>query len=138
MFFCCAGRKTDGRDRRARACMHTCIHIHPFVQVLWKTPALLAWLQRAAGGAIQHYEARGAVAAEPRLCREMPATRYRTLLLSNFSDAVTTLPREALEDDGEMGGGLGMEAGAGAEEVGGVNRLDPNANPLMLFLQVCV
>ena len=118
--------------------MHTCIHIHPFVQVLWKTPALLAWLQRAAGGAIQHFEARGAVAAEPRLCREIPATRYRTLLLSNFSDAVTTLPREALEDDGEMGGGLGMEAGAGAEEVGGVNRLDPNANPLMLFLQVCV
>ena len=93
--------------------MHTCIHIHPFVQVLWKTPALLAWLQRAAGGAIQHFEARGAVAAEPRLCREMPATRYRNLLLSNFSDAVTTLPREALEDDGEMGGGLGMEAGAG-------------------------
>ena len=87
---------------------------------------------------MQHYEARGAVAAEPRLCREMPATRYRNLLLSNFSDAVTTLPREALEDDGEMGGGLGMEAGAGAEQVQGVNQLDPNANPLMLFLQVCV
>ena len=109
--------------------------------VLWKAPNILAFLQKGAQGAMKRLDARDPVimqAWQGSKERVIPAALYRHILISNFSDTITTIPREALEDGAGNMGDLGaFEAGArgggGDEEV--PNRLDPNGNPLMLFLQ---
>ena len=61
---------------------------------------------------------------------------YSHLIVSNFSDSVTTIPADVMrEAQGEGAGGVPMRAARGGAAEDNVHRLDPNANPLLLFLQ---
>uniref|UniRef100_A0A7S4NR72 Transcription factor 25 n=1 Tax=Guillardia theta TaxID=55529 RepID=A0A7S4NR72_GUITH len=100
---------------------------------LWKTTTALQWLQDNAQTLINRLNAND-LKKKRDSRRPLPAGLYRHLLVNNFSDAITTIPREALEEGG--GGGVVERGFAEAgQDPPGLNRLDATANPLLLFLQ---
>lgn len=100
---------------------------------LWKASNVLEWLQKAVAALLEAVDA-GALAPVPaERAPPLPAGLYRHIVVSNFSDNLTTIPREALQDaQQDMGIARAARPGAAPEHR---NPLDPNGHPLALFLQ---